>query len=688
MELSAALRDRLWPSRDWWTRFEELEATTLAHPDPNVAGHWGFELAVLAEYLVPDPLRAMRLYQHAWNATRSQPRALQRIRGLCLQLCKLPPAARAAERELEHTGRAECGALAGEAWLDAGDSERAVPLLRAAATALGSHPGVLRALAAAERGWSDGESEVERLRGRAGRASPEESSIFLLEAARILAAEGNEYASDQVLRECVVRNPHYSYAAVLLERRLRMTERWHELAELYQTRAHAARSDAGRVSIYRHAGATLLDAGLRELGRAFLVKALVVAYEREVEHTPGHLAIIKALADDCLSESDEHGIADLCAWAASIEMPLDDRIGVSLFGGPWSWEKLDNREYAARHVITLRELVPEHDVAIGLARSLVAAPGADDDRWETPEEIPSDESDGRLEIIQDRAAELRRRQLDALRTQTSSKWADDATALLHEVVAPDVARRRALEWSRALFGAMSHHLEELAIQRHAREQREAEEWAAREAAELAERVAVEQKRRRDVAERENAQVWASEELGGVMDALADELMSASMPAVIESKRPVLDEEQEDEEILELGDDEVEILDVPAVPVRRSRPESLAPERREGDRVPVDAGGVQFRAPVRVAMDGDDAFSATLRDVSVSGAFVETKRDLDLGVRVSLRVDIPAEDEWSVSTYDIECRVARLEAGCGFGAEFLETPPDFASVIATLRTLVR
>ncbi len=621
MELSAALRERLWPARDWWARFAELEAVALTHPDPAVRGHWGFELAVVAEYLVPSARRAIRLYHTAWKATHQHIRALQRIRGLCVETGQLTAAAQTAELELQVTERPQCAALAGALWLDAGEPKRAVPLLRRAASAMPDSAAVRGALAVVDRGWHEPADSDESLRTRAIDAQPRAAATLLLQVARIWRLAGDDQAADDALYDAVAQDPTNTYAAALLERRLRATERWHELAHVYQTRAHAAASDAARVDIYRHAGITLVRDEQDAIGRAFLIKGLTIAYEHGLAHPPGHLAMLRLLADGARGDDAVRGLADLCAWAASTPLAVDDRVGVSVLAAPFTRADIADPTCAARHWLTLRELMPRHEVVVELGRALGVEDGATD--------------------------------------SAAAAWAVDAAHMLHDGVAASGARARALAWSRTLFEAMSVELDRLAAEQRERDVRDAEA-----------RVVAEERRRRERSERAAAQSLAVEALAGVLDDIAGAMVGDA------------------DDVIELDDDAVEFLDVPDVPERRVRPDALSPAQREGDRVLVGVGSVALEAPVRVTSPDGSQFAAQLRDVSVSGAFVQTDRPLEVGARVSLRIEVPGPEELGASTYEIPSRVVRVDPGTGFGAEFLESPPDFRAAVGALRTLVR
>ncbi|MBL0216776.1 MAG: PilZ domain-containing protein [Myxococcales bacterium] len=76
------------------------------------------------------------------------------------------------------------------------------------------------------------------------------------------------------------------------------------------------------------------------------------------------------------------------------------------------------------------------------------------------------------------------------------------------------------------------------------------------------------------------------------------------------------------------------------------------------------------------------FSAVLRDLSISGAFIPTKRSLEVGIVVTLEVQVPAATRLAQSSHRIEARIAR-RTGLGLGLAFVAPPPEFVRAIAAL-----
>ena len=61
---------------------------------------------------------------------------------------------------------------------------------------------------------------------------------------------------------------------------------------------------------------------------------------------------------------------------------------------------------------------------------------------------------------------------------------------------------------------------------------------------------------------------------------------------------------------------------------------------------------------------DDMFSVSVQDVSLSGAFIYTKKNLELGQEIAMTIQLPNSDDFLRATGEI----VRIDSG-GFGVEF-------------------
>ena len=147
MKLGNELRTLIWSENDWPVvahkiADEWIEKGTESSDDAAFL----VQLASLCEFAVLDPQVAADLYVAAFNVDRSQIHLLPRVRDLCLAVGNMDMVAQVAENEYHETQEPGYLAIAGQAWLDAGEPERALKPLWAAESASPKNPHLLAAL--------------------------------------------------------------------------------------------------------------------------------------------------------------------------------------------------------------------------------------------------------------------------------------------------------------------------------------------------------------------------------------------------------------------------------------------------------------------------------------------------------------------------------------------------------------
>jgi hypothetical protein len=96
-------------------------------------------------------------------------------------------------------------------------------------------------------------------------------------------------------------------------------------------------------------------------------------------------------------------------------------------------------------------------------------------------------------------------------------------------------------------------------------------------------------------------------------------------------------------------------DVSPIP-KRKRPTSAMSVRAPRKVVPVD---------VVVELSRGAFFTTVVRDLSTSGAFIVTKRALDVGSIITIEMQLPDPDKIAQTTYRVSARIARrTDVGCG------------------------
>ena len=109
--------------------------------------------------------------------------------------------------------------------------------------------------------------------------------------------------------------------------------------------------------------------------------------------------------------------------------------------------------------------------------------------------------------------------------------------------------------------------------------------------------------------------------------------------------------------------------IPAPPV----PPPDATTRSPRKVVPVD---------VVVELPTGAFFSAVLRDLSTSGAFVNSKRALEVGIVVTLEMRLPGAKGLTERNFRIDARIAR-KTDLGYGLAFINPPPELTAGIKLL-----
>jgi len=107
---------------------------------------------------------------------------------------------------------------------------------------------------------------------------------------------------------------------------------------------------------------------------------------------------------------------------------------------------------------------------------------------------------------------------------------------------------------------------------------------------------------------------------------------------------------------------------PPPPPRSTAPAFLPRAPRKV--VPVD---------VVVELPGGGFFSTVLRDLSMSGAFIVTKRQLEVGTIVALEMRIPTPGTISQTSHRTNARIARRD-DVGYGLAFVDTSPELVAAI--------
>jgi len=376
MQLRPEIRDRLRRSRDWTTAIDELESELETIEDTAQRSELLFELAQLSEEVFPERDRALAIYQRAWKLHPENLKALRRAREVYFELGRLEMVAKVGQLELKSSadGVAELATMVGEALIDTGQSDKALPVLQ---TALEQEPDSVRirdAIAAAEYDqeiWTD---IVDKLSAEADKADSSTAARMLLRAARMLLREGGDDGKlEALVRRSLEFDPQSASANFLLESLMVRQERLDELAEHHEKRAYAVADDDERAELYRRFALEWVQRFKdRERAAAFFAKAMQSAGQNGVQSSlVGHVAGFSLLREVFGGRADWDSV--LQTLDGVIEK-LDDerRLYLAVQGGAIAWRDLDNVDRARRYFDMVRSIDPdapelgEFDAAVGV----------------------------------------------------------------------------------------------------------------------------------------------------------------------------------------------------------------------------------------------------------------------------------------------------------------------------------
>ena len=256
MDLRTEIRQRLRGARDWTVVIGELEREADGLASGAEKSDRLVEVGRIAEEVIPDRERAIGLYRRAFQASAKNLAALGRARAVCREMGRLDLLVEIGGEEMraetDAAKRAEIAAQVGEALLDLGKKDEALPLLESAADALEGNTRVRDAPAAAQYDTEDWASEVERLSAAAEKADSTAAARMCLRAARILRMETpDDPAYEKMLGRVLANDPQSESAGYLTEELLARKQRWDELAALHESRAHAVPEGEDRAVLCR-----------------------------------------------------------------------------------------------------------------------------------------------------------------------------------------------------------------------------------------------------------------------------------------------------------------------------------------------------------------------------------------------------------------------------------------------------
>ena len=347
------IRQRLRRSRDWPSAIDELEREAEDIKNERERSELLFEIGALTEEVIPERDRALALYQRAWKLFPENIKALTRARQIYRELGRLEMVAKVGELELKVRERdrgavSELAGLVGEALLDCGQRDKALPLLQ---LALQADPDSLRvkdALAAAEYDPEDWIDDVERLSSDAQRFDNVTAARMLLRAARIVHLETPDDALyEKLLMQVLVLDPQNESANFLYEMQLSRSERWDDLEQHHISRAVALGEDSARAALYRQFALEWVQRFKdRERGARFFAKAIEMSARNGAIHMPSMVAGFSLVREAYGARADWQQLLTLADVALSRALPDEQRLFVAMQAGLVAWRELKDVDRA------------------------------------------------------------------------------------------------------------------------------------------------------------------------------------------------------------------------------------------------------------------------------------------------------------------------------------------------------
>lgn len=360
LALSPDVRPTVWDELDWSSAAPQLGQALLENEelDPVTKGQLLRELAELCEFCVLDPQSAADLYGASFQCDRAQIELLTRMRHLCHNMGRTDHAARTAELEFRYSKEPRFHAIAGQAWLDAGEPDRALKPLLVADHGSPGNPHLIAALEVARREWANPEVHAETLLSQARKATPE-TPIQALQAARILRMlDITDDRYEESLTLCLQESPNLPSACHLMERFLFSSDRLDELAAHFRRRSEAAPSKVMAARFLFQGSSLLFRAKAGSQGGPLFVAGLRLAIEAELRSIPGLLAQLRGLVASAASERKQ--VVELAEEVYGLLDSNDERVGVAIFCAQIAWHAQNDKQRAVQWMSRLKEHCDDH----------------------------------------------------------------------------------------------------------------------------------------------------------------------------------------------------------------------------------------------------------------------------------------------------------------------------------------
>ncbi|HEY5946714.1 MAG TPA: tetratricopeptide repeat protein [Kofleriaceae bacterium] len=363
MDTRTLLRERLRRSRDWTQTIDELEKELEASGSKPEQSERLFELAVLVEDVIPERERALGLYQRAWKLHPDNLKALSRAREVYGEIGRFEMVAKLGEMELRSPLAAQnLAAIVGEAMLDSGQKDKALPILQ---RALGSDPNSIRikdALAAVtydQEFWTD---EVDRLSDDAERFDDAQCVRMLLRAARIVKIEAAEDPRlEELLKRIFVKDLDEPSANFMYETLLATSNRWDDLERHQMRRAERAGDHAERVGLLRMFALEWVQRFKDpERGATFFGRALHAASQNGASPMKSIVAAFTLLKRVQGERGEWANLLELTDAVIDRMLPGEEKLFLAIQAGHIAFDKINDIARAKKYFAIAASIEPQN----------------------------------------------------------------------------------------------------------------------------------------------------------------------------------------------------------------------------------------------------------------------------------------------------------------------------------------
>jgi len=362
MDTRNLLRERLRRSRDWVAAIDELEKELEASGTKLEQSERLYELAALVEDVIPERERALGLYQRAWKLYPDNLKALSRAREVYGEIGRFEMVAKLGEMELRSPmASTNLAQIVGEALLDSGQKDKALPVLQRAIERTPDSVRVQDALSALDyepEFWTDA---VDLILEKVDRAPDDVlAARMLLKAARIVRFEAPEDPRlEELLKRTLAKDIDEPSANFIYETLLSTTNRWDELEAHHRRRAERATDHTKRVEALRtfalewvqrfkdrDRGAKFFDEAMKAtVANGSMMRSPVAAFSLlcQVQGQRGEWAQLLELADRVLDR-----------------LAGEDKLFIAIQAGQIAFDKANDIERARRFFAIAARIEPKN----------------------------------------------------------------------------------------------------------------------------------------------------------------------------------------------------------------------------------------------------------------------------------------------------------------------------------------